>query len=191
MANTSDIKNGMHLEKSGDIFVVVSFQHVKPGKGNAFVRMKIKSLTNGRVIEDTVPAGHKLDDVRVERRQYQYLYQEENNYHFMQQDTFEQAEIPATMIDNAQFLKEGMIVDIAFHAEKEVPLSCSLPQFVVLQVTYMEPGAKGDTATNTLTPAKVETGAEVRVPMFMKQGDFIKIDTATGEYIERANKRTM
>jgi len=181
----------MHLEKNGDIFVVVSFQHVKPGKGNAFVRMKIKSLTNGRVIEDTVPAGHKLDDVRVERRQYQFLYQEEDKYNFMQQDTFEQAEIPATMIDNAQFLKEGMIVDIAFHAEKEVPLSCSLPQFVVLQITYMEPGAKGDTATNTLTPAQVETGAEVRVPMFMKQGDFIKIDTSTGEYVERVNKKAL
>ena len=191
MATTSDVKNGMHLEKNGDIFVIVSFQHVKPGKGNAFVRMKMKSLTNGRVIEDTVPAGHKLDDVRVERRQYQYLYQEEDKFNFMQQDTFEQVEIPAVMIDNSQFLKEGMIVDIAFHAVKEIPLSCSLPQFVTLEVTYMEPGAKGDTATNTLTPAKMETGAEVRVPMFIKQGDLIKIDTATGEYIERANKRTM
>ncbi len=179
----------MCLEMNGDTYIVVQFQHVKPGKGNAFVRMKLKSLTTGRVIENTVPAGHKLDDVRVERRQYQYLYMEGDKYNFMQQDTFEQAEIPAAMIENAQFLKEGMIVDIVFHAQKEIPLACQLPQFVVLEVTYLEPGVKGDTATNTLTPAQVETGAEVRVPLFIKVGDMIKIDTTTGDYMERANKK--
>lgn len=177
----------MCLEMNGDTYIVTYFQHVKPGKGNAFVRMKLKSITTKKVIENTVPAGHKLDDVRVERRQYQYLYPEGDKFHFMQQDTFEQAEISADMIENAQFLKEGMIVDIVFHAVKEMPLAVQLPQFVTLEITYMEPGAKGDTATNTLTPAKVETGAEVRVPLFIKQGDLIKIDTTTGDYIERVN----
>lgn len=172
---------------NGDTFVVKSFQHVKPGKGNAFVRMKLKSITNGKVIENTVPAGHKVDDVRVEYRQYQYLYPDGDKFNFMQQESFEQIEIPADMIENSQFLKEGMIVDIIFHAAKEIPLACMLPQHVQLEVTYIEPGVKGDTATNTLTPAQVETGAEVRVPLFIKQGDIVKIDTTTGEYIERVN----
>lgn len=174
---------------NGDTYVVKSFQHVKPGKGNAFVRMKLKSITNGKVIENTVPAGHKVDDVRVEYRQYQYLYPEGDRFNFMQQDTFEQIEIPSDMIDNSQFLKEGMIVDIIFHSVKEIPLACMLPQQVQLEITYIEPGAKGDTATNTLTPAQVETGAEVRVPLFIKLGDIVKIDTTTGEYLERVNAK--
>jgi elongation factor P len=189
MASTSDIKNGMCIEMSGDTYVVKSFQHVKPGKGNAFVRMKLKSITTGKVIENTVPAGHKIDDVRVEYRQYQFLYPDTDNnkFNFMHQETFEQLEIDGDMIDNPQFLKEGMIVDIIVHAAKDVPLACQLPQYVVLEVSYIEPGAKGDTATNTLTPAQVETGAEIRVPLFIKQGDMVKIDTASGEYMERVN----
>lgn len=187
MATTSDIKNGMCLEMNGDTFVIKSFQHVKPGKGNAFVRVKMKSITSGKVLEQTIPAGHKLDDVSVEYRQYQYLYQEGDKYNFMQQDTFEQLEIAEDMIENTQFLKEGMIVDIIIHGTKDIPLACQLPQHVQLEITYIEPGVKGDTATNTLTPAQVETGAEVRVPLFIKQGDIVKIDTTTGEYIERVN----
>ena len=191
MATTSDVKNGMCIEMNGDTYVVKSFQHVKPGKGNAFVRMKLKSITNGKVIENTVPAGHKIDDVRVEYHQYQYLYPdtEAARFHFMHQETYEQLEIEGDMIENSQFLKEGMIVDIIIHSVKNIPLACMLPANITLEITYIEPGAKGDTATNTLTPAQVETGAEVRVPMFIKQGDFVKIDTATGEYLERVNMK--
>ena len=188
MATTSDIKNGMCLEMNGDTYIVTYFQHVKPGKGNAFVRTKIKSLTNGRVIDHTFPAGHKIDDVRVERRTYQYLYSDDDRFYLMNNDSFEQLDIPKSMLDNSQFLKEGNPVEVLFHAVKEVPLTCQLPQFVVLEITYIEPGLKGDTATNTLTPAEVETGAQVRVPLFIKLGDLIKIDTATGDYLERVKK---
>lgn len=188
MASTSDIKNGMCLEMDGDTYMVVYFQHVKPGKGNAFVRTKLKSLTTGRVLDHTIPAGHKIDDVRVERRNFQFMYADDDYFHFMQNDTFEQVSLPKDMVDNSQFLKEGGAADILFHASKEIPLACILPQHVILEVTYMEPGLKGDTASNTLTPATVETGATVRVPLFIKQGDFIKIDTTEGSYIERVKK---
>lgn len=179
----------MCIEMNGDTYVVRSFQHVKPGKGNAFVRMKLKSITNGKVIENTVPAGHKIDDVRVEYHQFQFLYPEGEKFHFMHQETYEQLELDGDMIENPQFLKEGMMVDVIMHSVKNIPLACMLPTHVTLQITYIEPGVKGDTATNTLTPAQVETGAEVRVPLFIKQGDFVKIDTSTGEYLERVNMK--
>jgi elongation factor P len=188
MATTSDIKNGMCLELNGDTFMVVYFQHVKPGKGNAFVRTKLKNLSNGRVIEHTFQAGHKVDDVRVERRTYQYLYTDGDRLFLMNNDTYEQLDLAKDEVSGVEFLKEGNPVEVIFHAEKEVPLTCQLPQFVQLEITYLEPGLKGDTATNTLTPAVVETGANVRVPLFIKLGDIIKIDTTTGEYIERIKK---
>jgi len=188
MATTSDIRKGMCMEWNNDTFMVVEFQHVKPGKGNAFVRTKLKSLTTGRVLDNTFPAGHKVDDVRVERRQYQFLYPDEENFNFMDNETYEQFAIAKDMVDNNQFMKEGMLVDVIFHAEKEVPLACQLPQYVELEITYVEPGVKGDTATNTTTPAEVETGAEVRVPLFIKQGDVIKIDTESGSYVERVKR---
>lgn len=191
MATTSDIKNGMCIEMEGDTYIITYFQHVKPGKGNAFVRMKLKSLTNGRVIDNTIQAGHKLNDVQVERRNYQFMYSDDDYYHFMHKETFEQVSLEKKMVDEAQaqFLKEGGDTDILFHAVKEIPLTCIMPQHVVLQITYMEPGIKGDTASNTLTPATVETGAVVRVPLFIKENDFIKIDTTTGEYLERVNMK--
>lgn len=185
MATTSDIKKGMCIEMNHDTFIVVEFQHVKPGKGNAFVRTKIKSLVSGKVLEHTFPAGHKVDDVRIERRQYQFLYEQEERLNFMNQDTYEQIDIAKTMLDGVEFIKEGDICDVIFHAEKEIPLAVMMPQYTILQVVYIEPGLKGDTATNTLTPAEVETGAKVRVPLFIKQGDLIKINTETGEYMER------
>ena len=188
MASTSDIRNGMCLELNNDIYIIVEFQHVKPGKGAAFVRTKIKSLTSGRVLDHTFSAGHKVQDVRVERRTYQYLYNDDMGYHFMNAETYEQVGIDEKFIDRVDLLKEGMEVEILFHAEKEIPLTLEMPQYVVMEITYTEPGVKGDTATNTLKPATVETGAEVRVPLFVNQGDKIKIDTRSGSYVERVKE---
>jgi elongation factor P len=186
MASTSDIRNGLCITFNNDIYRVVEFLHVKPGKGAAFVRTKLKSLTTGRVVENTFPSGHKIDDVRVERRTYQYLYEEDNGFNFMNNENYDQVTIAKNMIDNARFLKEGMEVEILFHAEKEIPLTIDLPSHVVVEVTYTEPGLRGDTATNASKPATIETGAEIRVPLFINQGDIIKVDTTNGDYIERA-----
>ena len=186
MATTSDIRNGLCIEFNNDIFSIVEFQHVKPGKGNAFVRTKLKSMTTGRVLEYTFPAGHKIKDVRVERRKYQYLYNDDMGYHFMNNETFEQIPIEEKLIDNPALLKEGEQVDIVFHAEKEMPLSLEMPQYILAKITYTEPGVKGDTATNTLKAATIETGAEIRVPLFINEGDVIKIDTKSASYMERA-----
>lgn len=186
MASTSDIKKGLCLEFNNDIYTIVEFLHVKPGKGNAFVRTKLKSLTTGKVVDNTFPAGHTINDVRVERRKFQFLYKDELGYHFMNNETYEQVAIAENMIDSPQFVKDGMEVEILLHAVEETPLTVELPQYVILEVTYTEPGLRGDTATNTLKSATVETGAEVRVPLFVETGDRVKIETATGNYIERA-----
>ncbi|MCH2022492.1 MAG: elongation factor P [Saprospiraceae bacterium] len=188
MATTSDIRKGMCLEHNNQTFIIVEFQHVKPGKGNAFVRTKLKNLSNGKVVDHTFPAGHKIQDVRVERRKYQYLYDDDERLYFMNNETYEQIDIIKEMLDNIQFLKEGMDIEVLFHAEKEIPLACSLPQYVILEVVEIEPGAKGNTATNAQTPAILETGAEIRVPMFIKKGDLLRVDTASGSYMERIKK---
>ncbi len=188
MANTSDIRNGLCIEHNNDLWTIVEFQHVKPGKGNAFVRTKLKSLTHGRVVEHTFPAGHKIHPVRVERRKHQFLYKDDMGYHFMNTETYEQTALDEKLIDNPGLLKEGMEVDVLFHAEKDLPLNLEMPAHVVVEVTYTEPGLRGDTATNTLKPATIETGAEIRVPLFVNTGDFVKVDTRTGAYIERVKK---
>ncbi|NBC06250.1 MAG: elongation factor P [Bacteroidetes bacterium] len=188
MATTSDIRKGMCLEHNNDTFAIVEFQHVKPGKGNAFVRTKLKSMTTGKVLDHTFPAGHKINEVRVERRKFQYLYNDDMGYHFMNNENYEQVSIAEEMIDRPDLLKEGMEVDIIYHAEREVPLTLEMPQYIELVITYTEPGVKGDTATNTLKPATVETGAEVRVPLFINQGDKVKVDTASGAYVERVKQ---
>ncbi len=188
MANTSEIKKGLCIDYNNDIWSVVEFQHVKPGKGNAFVRTKLKSLTHGRVVDNTFPAGHKIHTVRVERRKFQYLYKDDFGYHFMDNETYEQTSMEEKLIDNPQFLMEGAQVDILFHAAKDIPLQMEMPQYIEVEITYTEPGIKGDTATNTMKPATIETGGEVRVPLFVNQGDFIKIDTASGNYVERVKK---
>ncbi len=185
MANTSDIKNGLCISHNHDLYQIIDFQHVKPGKGAAFVRTKLRSLTTGKVLDNTFNAGVKIDVITVERRKYQYLYNDEMGYHFMHTDTFEQTNIDPSLIENADLIKEGEIVEILFHADEERPLTCDLPTSVEMEVTYTEPGIKGDTATNTLKPATVETGAEVRVPLFINIGDKIKIDTKTRSYSER------
>ncbi|MBK8502826.1 MAG: elongation factor P [Saprospiraceae bacterium] len=185
MATTSDIRNGLCINWNDDIYTIVEFQHVKPGKGNAFVRTKLKSISSGKNVEYTFQAGHRIDVVRVERRNFQFLYKDDMGYHFMNKETFEQVAIAPEMLESPQFLKEGGEVEILFHAEQEVPLTVDMPQNIILQVTYTEPGMRGDTATNTLKPATVETGAEVRVPLFINEGDLVKIDTKTGAYLER------
>jgi elongation factor P len=178
MADTSDIRKGLVINYNSDLYKIVEFQHVKPGKGPAFVRTKLKSVTSGKVVNNTFPSGHKP---------YQFLYKENDNYHFMHRDTYEQTFIQKDIIEAAEFLQEGQEVDILFHAETESPLSCELPAFVTMKITYTEPGVKGDTATNSLKDATVETGATVRVPLFIEKDTLIKIDTRSGEYVERIN----
>ena len=185
MANTSEIRNGLCINFNKDIYSVVEFLHVKPGKGNAFVRTKLKSLKSGKVVDHTFPAGHKIDVVRVERRNFQFLYNDDMGYHFMNMENYEQIALQESMVDNARFLKEGMNVEILYHAQENIPLTMDIPQHVIMEVTYTEPGVRGDTATNVTKPATVESGAEIKVPIFINQGDKVKIDTRTGSYLER------
>lgn len=189
MATTADFRNGLCLEFNNDLFIIVQFQHVKPGKGAAFVRTKLKSLTTGKVIENTFNAGVKVNVARVERRPYQFLYADDLGFNFMHSETFEQVVIEKKMIENDDLYKEGQNVEIVFHADTESPLSVELPPFVELEITYSEPGVKGDTSSSTaLKPATLETGAEIMVPIFIEQGEKIKVDTRDRSYSERVKK---
>jgi elongation factor P len=185
MATTSDIKNGLCINFNDKLYQIIEFQHVKPGKGPAFVRTKMRQIETGKVLDNTFSAGHKIDIVRIENRDYQYLYQEGDMYVFMNNETFEQVNIPQTMIEKPEFLTEGMVCSILFHAEEEMPLVLELPMHIISEVTYTEPGVKGDTATNTMKPATIATGAEIKVPLFIDTGEKIKVDTRTGVYVER------
>ncbi len=188
MASTSEIRNGLCIDFNHDIYSVVEFLHVKPGKGPAFVRTKLKSLTSGKVIDQTWPSGHKIDVVRVERRKFQFLYNDAEGYHCMNLENYEQIAIQPEMLENPQFLKESMEIEILYHAEKEIPLTIDMPQYVEMEITYTEPGVRGDTATNVTKPATIETGAEIKVPIFINEGDVVKIETSTGNYVERVKK---
>ncbi len=185
MATTADFRNGLCLDINNELYTIVEFQHVKPGKGGAFVRTKLKNLKTGKILANTFNAGVKVNVARVERRPYQFLYKDDLGYHFMHGVTFEQVSIEEYLISAPDLLKEGQEVDIVYHADTETPLSCDLPAFVELEVTYTEPGVRGDTATNTLKAATVETGATVNVPLFIETGEKIKIDTRSKEYSER------
>ncbi len=186
MATTADFKNGMCIEFNGKLYTIVQFQHVKPGKGGAFVRTKLKNLETGKVIENTFTSGVKINPVRIERRPYQFLYKDELGYNFMHQETFEQISLSEDLVENPDLYKEGQYVEMMVHAEQETILTCELPPFVELEVTYTEPGLKGDTASSTaLKPATVETGATIQVPLFIEIGERIKIDTRTRDYYER------
>lgn len=185
MATTADIRNGMCIDIEGQYYVIIEFLHVKPGKGAAFVRTKMRNVTTGRVLDRTFNSGVKLDEVRIERRPYQFLYADDMGYNMMNQETFEQISIPKEQIVGVDFLKEGDTIDVQVHAETETILTAELPQSVVLRVTYTELGLKGDTATNAMKPATLETGAEIRVPLFINEGDLLKINTADGSYVER------
>lgn len=188
MASTADFKNGLCIEFNNDLFQITEFQHVKPGKGAAFVRTKLKSLTTGKVLENTFNSGVKVTTARIESRPHQFLYKDDLGYHFMDQESFEQLSLEEHLVENADFFKDGQEINIIFHAETEKALSCELPAFVELQITYTEPGIKGDTATNTLKPATLETGAEIMVPLFVDIDEVIKIDTRTRAYSERVKK---
>jgi elongation factor P len=185
MATTADFKNGLCIEFNNDLYTIVEFQHVKPGKGSAFVRTKLKNLKSGKVIDNTFNSGVKVTTARIERRGHQYLFKDDLGLHFMDSSSFEQVSLPETMIEGSQFLKEGQEVDVIYHAETETPLSVELPAFVELKIVYTEPGIKGDTATNASKPAQLETGAEIQVPLFINQDEIIKVDTRTASYSER------
>ena len=185
MASTADFKNGLCIEFNNDLYTIVEFQHVKPGKGPAFVRTKLKNINTGKVVDNTFTAGVKVTTARIERRPHQFLYKDDMGYHFMDSNTFEQVSLPENQINGYNLLKEGQEVEIIYHDETETPLSVDLPPFVELSITYTEPGLRGDTATNATKPATLETGAEIQVPLFIDQGETIKVDTRTNSYSER------
>ena len=183
-----DIKIGTCIDLEGQLYFCIDFLHVKPGKGNTFVRTKLKNVVNGRVLERTFQIGFKLNDVRVERRPYQYLYKDDMGYVLMNNETFEQITLNGDVITGVEYLKEGMEIEVVTNATTGDVLFGELPIKVVLQVIYTEPGLKGDTATNTLKPAKLETGTEVRVPLFINEGDLIQVDTRDGSYLQRVKE---
>ncbi len=185
MASTSDIRNGLCIKYNHDIYKIIEFLHVKPGKGPAFVRTKLKSVTNGKVIDNTFSAGHKLEDVRVETHKFQFLYNDGDFYHFMNQEDYTQIQLVEAALDKPELMKEGEIVTVIINSEDNAPLSVDMPASVILEVTATEPGVKGNTATNATKPATVETGATVMVPLFINEGDKIKVETEKGTYKER------
>jgi elongation factor P len=188
MASTSDIRKGLCIVFNNDTYKITEFLHVKPGKGPAFVRTKLKSLTTGKVLDNTFSAGHKIEEVRVETRKYQYLYAEGEAYHFMNTDDYNQITLQRQALDSPELLKEGEIVTIIIRTSDEMPLSVEMPAHVFLEVAHTEPGLKGNTATNATKPAEMETGAKVNVPLFINEGDKIKIDTEKGTYMERVKE---
>ncbi|MDO6759439.1 elongation factor P [Tamlana sp. 2_MG-2023] len=188
MATTSDIRNGLCIRYNHDIYKIIEFLHVKPGKGPAFVRTKLKSVTNGKVIDNTFSAGHKLEDVRVETHKFQFLYNDGEYYHFMNTEDYTQIQLVEAALDNPGLMKEGEVVTVIINSEDNAPLSVEMPASVILEITATEPGVKGNTATNATKPATVETGATVNVPLFINEGDKIKVETDKGTYKERVKE---
>ncbi len=185
MASTSDIRNGLCIRYNHDIYKIIEFLHVKPGKGPAFVRTKMKSVTSGKVLDNTFSAGHKIEDVRVETHKFQFLYNDGEFYHFMNTEDYTQIRLTESALDMPQLMKEGEVVTILINTEDNMPLSVEMPASVVLEVSHTEPGVKGNTATNATKPATLETGAVVNVPLFINEGDKIRIETEKGTYKER------
>ncbi|MBM3170455.1 MAG: elongation factor P [Bacteroidetes bacterium] len=185
MATTSDFRNGLCLEMNNDLMIILEFQRFQTGRGASNVRTKLKSLNTGKIIDHTFTGGEKIETARIETRSHQFLYRDESGMFVMNNDNFDQFYIQPELVENNDLLKDGDTMNIVFHAEKELVLYGELPDFVELEVTYTEPGIKGDTATNTLKPATLETGAEIRVPLFVNQGDRIKVDTRKRAYNER------
>ena len=186
MADTTDFRNGFTIIWHSDLWQIIAFQHVKPGKGGAFVRTKLKNVRNGRVVDNTFRAGEKVKEARVERRPHQFLYQDDLGLHFMDTENYAQFSLPPERIEKREFLKEGGLLDILFHAETEEPLRAEIAKSVELQVVETDPGLKGDTATGATKEVTLAGGAAVRVPLFVKRGDLVKVDTRTGNYLERA-----
>jgi elongation factor P len=185
MANTADISRGMILKLEGSLYTVVDFGENKTARAAAKVWAKLKGLDNSRSIEKTWNSGDTIFPIRVERKDFQFLYKDDTGFNFMDNETFEQIAMNKEMVDAPQFLKEGQQVSVLMNTETDLPMSVELPDKIILKVTYSEPGVRGDTATRTLKPAKVETGATVNVPLFVNEGELIKINSKTGEYVER------
>ncbi len=185
MATTSDISRGMIIKLDGSLYSIVEFGENKTARAAAKVWAKLKGVDNSRTIEKTWNSGDTIFPVRVERKAYQFLYKDDTGYNFMNTETFEQVSLQEEMVDAPQFLKDGQEVSILINTETDLPMSVELPDKIVVKVTYSEPGVRGDTATRTLKPAKVETGAMVNVPLFVNEGELIRVNTKTGEYVER------
>jgi elongation factor P len=186
VATTNDLKNGMVLDLDGQLWTVVEFQHVKPGKGGAFVRTKLKNVLTGRVLDRTFNAGTKVDTATVDRRDMQYLYKDGDDYVFMDPDTYDQVHISSSIVgDAAKYLLENQVATVARHEGE--PLYIELPAAVVLEITYTEPGLQGDRSTGGTKPATLETGAEIQVPLFLETGTKVKVDTRDGSYLGRVN----
>jgi elongation factor P len=185
MATTADISRGLIIKLDGSLYSVIEFGENKTARAAAKVWAKLKGVDNNRTIEKTWNSGDSIHPVRVERKDYQYLYKDDTGYNFMDTETFEQVAVEESLVDAPQFLKEGQNVSLLINTETELPMSVELPDKIVVQVTYTEPGLKGDTATRTLKPATIETGATVSVPLFVNEGEMIRINTKTGEYLER------
>ena len=185
MIKSQDIKKGTCIRMDGKLYFCIDFLHVKPGKGNTIMRTTLKDVVNGRVIEKRFNIGEALEDVRVERRPYQYLYQEGADYIFMNQETYDQVPIAKDLITGVEYMKESDIVEVVSDADTDTILFAEMPVKTVLRVTHSEPGVKGDTATNSTKPATLETGVEVRVPLFINEGELIQVDTRDGSYLQR------
>ena len=185
MATTSDISRGMILKLEGSLYSVVEFGENKTARAAAKVWAKLKGVDNSRSIEKTWNSGDNIFPVRVERKAFQFLYKDDTGYNFMDAETFEQIAMGEQLVDAPQFVKDGQEVSVLINTETEQPMSVELPDKIVVKVTYSEPGVKGDTATRTLKPATVETGATVMVPLFVDEGEIIRVNTKTGEYVER------
>ncbi len=184
MYETSEIRKGLKIEIDGDPYAVVDFQFVKPGKGNAFTRCKIKNLITGAVLDRTYRSGEKLKEAQLEEHTMQFLYQDDSGFHLMDQTSYEQVAVPTkTVGDMAAFLREGLVVQVLFFQER--PIGLTLPNFVELTVADTEPGVKGDTVSGARKPATLETGAVINVPLFIERGEKLRVDTRTGEYVER------
>ena len=188
MATTSDISRGLIIKLDGSLYSVVEFGENKTARAAAKVWAKLKGVDNNRSIEKTWNSGDNIFPVRVERKDYQFLYKDDTGFNFMDVATFEQVAVQENMVDAPQFLKEGQTVSMLINTETELPMSVELPDKIVMQITYTEPGLRGDTATRTLKPATIETGATINVPLFVNEGEMIRINTKTGEYIERVKE---
>lgn len=188
MANTADISRGLIIKLEGSLYSVVDFGENKTARAAAKVWAKLKGVDNNRSIEKTWNSGDNIFPVRVERKEYQFIFKDDTGYNFMDTETFEQIALQENLVDAPQFLKDGQQVTVLMNTETELPMGVELPDKIVLKVTYSEPGMKGDTATRTLKPAKVETGATVNVPLFVNEGELIRVNTKTGEYVERVKE---
>ena len=188
MIKSQDIKKGTCIRMDGKLYFCIDFLHVEPGKGNTIMRTTLKDVVSGRVLEKRFNIGEALEDVRVERRPYQFLYMEGSDYIFINQETFDQIPIAKELITGVEYMKESDIVEVVSDADTETILYAEMPVKTVLRITHSEPGIKGDTATNATKPATLETGVEIRVPLFINEGELVQVDTRDGSYLQRVKE---